>query len=135
MLFLGNGKIEEKDLPHWTKMMSLILTWDEFKKEQNIFAQDMRKSEGRISYMTDLWSNPNLDSLMVVTAHYMFCRKTGQLEYWCGLIAFQHIEGSHLGVNLAMHFFKVIDGLGVVHKVCSSPYLLFKFSQTKKSKL
>jgi len=40
-----------------------------------------------------------------------------------------------LGFNLAMHFFKVIDGLRVVHKVCSSPYLLFKFSQTKKAKL
>jgi len=122
MLFLGNGKIEEKNLHHWTKMMNLILTWDEFKKEQNTFAQDMRKSEGCISYTTDLWSDPNLDSFMVVTAHYMFCRKTD-------------IEGSHLGVNLTMHFFKVIDGLGVAHKVCSSPYLLFKFSQTKKAKL
>ena len=107
MLFLGNGKIEEKNLPHRTKMMNLILTWDEFKKEQNTFAQDMRKSEGRISYTTDLWSDPNLDSFMAVTAHYMFCRKTD-------------VEGSHLGVNLAMHFFKVIDGLGVAHKVCSS---------------
>jgi len=55
MLFLGNGKIEEENLPHQTKMTSLILTWDKFKKEQNTFAQDMRKLEGHISYMTDLW--------------------------------------------------------------------------------
>ena len=129
MLFLGNGKIEEKDLPHRTKMTSLIL--DEFKKERNKFAQDMRKAEGRISYTTDLWSDPNLDSFMAITAHYMFREKTGQLEYRCGLIAFQHVEGSHSGVNLAMHFFKIIDGLGVAHKVCLSPYLPFEFSYTK----
>ncbi|EDR13319.1 uncharacterized protein LACBIDRAFT_309051 [Laccaria bicolor S238N-H82] len=84
MLFLGSGKIEEKDLPHWIKMTSLIL--DEFKKERNSFAQDMRKVEGHISYMTDLWSDPNLDSFMAIMVHYMFRRKTGQLEYQCGLI-------------------------------------------------
>ena len=81
MLFLGNGKIEEKDLPHRTKMTSLIL--DEFKKERNKFAQDMRKAEGRISYTTDLSSDLNLDSFMAIMAHYMFRKKTGQLEYRC----------------------------------------------------
>ena len=53
-------------------------------------------------------------------AHYIFRPTTGLLEYRCNLIAFQHIKGSHSGANLAMHFFALIDGLGVAHKVCSS---------------
>ena len=118
MLYLGDGKLEDKDLPHCTKMTKMVL--DEFKKEWRKFAEDMKKAEGRISYTTDLWSDPNLDSFMAVTAHYIFHPTTGLLEYRCNLIAFQHIKGSHSGTNLVMHFFALIDGLGVAHKVCSS---------------
>lgn len=120
MLFLGDGKLEDKDLPHPTKMTKTIL--EEFKKERKSLAEDMQNTEGRISFTTDLWSDPNLDSYMAVTAHYMSRARTdGQLEYRCGLIAFKYIEGAHSGVNLAMHFFKLIDSLGVAHKVCTSP--------------
>ena len=120
MLFLGDGKLKDKDLPHRMKMTKTIL--EEFKKERKSLAEDMQNVEGRISFTMDLWSDPNLDSYMVVTAHYMSRARTdGQLEYRCGLIAFKYIEGAHSGVNLAMHFFKLVDSLGVAHKVHSSP--------------
>ena len=118
MLYVGDEKLEVKDLPHCTKMTKMVL--DEFKKEWRKFAEDMKKAEGRILYTTDLWSDLNLDSFMAITAHYIFCPTTGLLQYWCNLIAFQHIKGSHSGANLAMHFFALIDGLRVAHKVCSS---------------
>jgi len=104
MLFLGDGKLEDKDLPHRTKMTKIIL--EEFKKEWKGLAEDLQNAEGQISFTADLWSDPNLDSYMAVMAHYMSRHRTdGQLEYCCGLIAFKYVEGSHSGVNLTMHFF------------------------------
>lgn len=55
---------------------------------------------------------------MAITAHYMVRDKNGLLMLKSQLIAFRHMEGSHSGANIADVFLKVIDELGIAHKVC-----------------
>ncbi|KAH6879723.1 hypothetical protein BKA70DRAFT_1039075, partial [Coprinopsis sp. MPI-PUGE-AT-0042] len=85
MLFLGDGKIEDKDLPHRTKLTKLIL--DEYTKEMARTRAALAASVGRISLTSDLWSDPNLASHMAVTAHYISRDKgTRRLRYEAGLV-------------------------------------------------
>jgi len=120
LLYLGDGKLTDKDIPHCTKITTLIL--DTYKKEMEQTKEEMKRAEGRISFTTDLWSDPNLDSYMAITAHYMVHIPKGgqikpQLDYCCGLVAFRFVEGSHTGVNLAINFFTVLDEYGITNKV------------------
>ncbi|KAG2744442.1 hypothetical protein P692DRAFT_201668534, partial [Suillus brevipes Sb2] len=69
LLYLGEGKIQDKNLPHRTKLTEMILT--EFRTEYCKVKNDLKNTLGRISHTTDLWSDPNLDSFMALTAHFM----------------------------------------------------------------
>jgi hypothetical protein len=118
MLYLGNGNIDDKDLPHRTKMTEMI--FDAFKKCVEATAEELKQSEGRISFTNDLWSDPGLDSYLAVTGHYFVRDKVTRKLIWrSGLLAFRYIEGSHSGVNLAGNFIKIVEELGVLHKVAS----------------
>ena len=66
---------------------------------------------------SDLWSDPNLRSFMAITGHYCAIDKYGNLQIRHRLLAFRHISGTHLGVNLAKHFISIIKELGITHKV------------------
>ncbi|KAF8902953.1 hypothetical protein CPB84DRAFT_1665503, partial [Gymnopilus junonius] len=69
MLYLGKGNINDKDLPHCTKMMEMII--QAYKKQIQATIGELKCSEGRISFTTDLWTDPVLDSFMAVTTHWM----------------------------------------------------------------
>ncbi|KAJ8581992.1 hypothetical protein M405DRAFT_696549, partial [Rhizopogon salebrosus TDB-379] len=69
LLYLGEGKIHDKNLPHRTKLTEMIL--EEFRREYCKMKNDLKNALGRISHTTDLWSDLNLDSYMAVTAHFM----------------------------------------------------------------
>jgi hypothetical protein len=127
MVYLTDGKLDDNDIPHRTKMTCLIL--DTYKKEMQQTQKEMGRAEGRISFTTDLWSDPNLDSYMAISAHYMsrvpsFNSKP-RLEYQSGLIAFRFVEGSHSGANLAKYFFGMLDEYDVTNKVRSCGLKLF----------
>jgi hypothetical protein len=116
MLFLGDGKIEDKDLPHRTKLTQLIL--DEYAKEMVTIRGALATAVGRVSLTSDLWSDTNLTSHMAVTAHYISRDPiTRRLRYEAGLVAFRAISGQHSGANIAEHLFAVIKDLGILHKV------------------
>lgn len=118
MLYLGDGNIEDKDLPHRTKMTEMI--HDAYRQRVRATVDELKRSEGRISFTSDLWSDPVLDSYMAVTAHYLVRdEKTRKLQWRNGLVAFRFIEGSHTGVNLGRQFVKILEELGVLHKVQS----------------
>ncbi|KAF8154961.1 hypothetical protein B0H34DRAFT_620268, partial [Crassisporium funariophilum] len=68
LLYLGAGKINDKDIPHRHRMTDLILEASNKLIEAN--TDELQQAEGRISFTTDLWSDPCLDSYMAVTAHY-----------------------------------------------------------------
>jgi len=126
----------DKDIPHRTKVMTMV--HEEYRKQHQNLKLDLmvrlglrffflhctdrvhacQRALGRISLTTDLWSDPNLNSYMAITAHYMTRHlKNGSLILRSKLIAFRHMEGSHSGGNIADNFLKVIDELGIAHKV------------------
>ncbi|KAG2045570.1 hypothetical protein BDR06DRAFT_828301, partial [Suillus hirtellus] len=84
LLYLGDGKMCHNDLPHWTKITQMVL--DEYRKEYNKTKVDLKNALGRISMTTDLWSDPNRDSYMAVTAHFITRGGKNRLEYTTRLI-------------------------------------------------
>ncbi|KAG1737505.1 uncharacterized protein EDB91DRAFT_1040512, partial [Suillus paluster] len=69
LLYLGDGKIDDTELPHRTKITQMVL--DEYRREYNRAKDDIKNALGCISMTTDLWSDLNRDSYMAVTAHFM----------------------------------------------------------------
>ncbi|KAI0309877.1 hypothetical protein OF83DRAFT_1071366 [Amylostereum chailletii] len=114
-----NADITDSDIPHRTKVTDLI--YERFCIEYRKMVAEMQNCPGRISFTTDVWSDPSLNSFMAVTAHY-FVERTGadgkkHLAYVSQLIAFRHVPFSHSGENLAEAFLGIIKPLGIVHKV------------------
>lgn len=124
--------LRDGDIPHRTKITSLIFEgfqWEHKKLVDEIQAclrsflpyyfynQPSQNSLGRVSFTSDLWSDPNLTSYMAITAHYCIKDENGNLVVRSRLVAFRHVTGSHSGTNLAQHFMGVIQELGVLHKV------------------
>lgn len=73
---------------------------------------------GRISLTSDMWSDPNRQSFMAVTAHWIARGGANKLELRSALIAFREVDGSHTGDNLGEVLFGIIQGVGIAHKVC-----------------
>lgn len=118
MLYLGAGKIDDRDLPHRHKMTDMII--DAYRSRLDATKEELQRSLGRISFTTDLWSDPNLDSFMAVTVHYYIRDENRRLMRRNGLIAFRFVPGSHSGENLASHFIGIVEEMGALNKVCSS---------------
>jgi len=74
---------------------------------------------------TDLWSDPNRDSYMAVTAHFMARDGRGQLILKTLLIAFRLINGMHTGANIGKELIHILDELQILHKVCPMFELYF----------
>ncbi|KAI6012366.1 hypothetical protein EDC04DRAFT_2508709, partial [Pisolithus marmoratus] len=82
--YLGDRKIEDRDLPHHSKLAQMILT--EFHKVFGEIKDELKHALGRVSYTTNLWSDKNLDSYMAVTSHYMLWSAIGQLMLKTALV-------------------------------------------------
>ncbi|KAI9459835.1 hypothetical protein BJY52DRAFT_1100460, partial [Lactarius psammicola] len=65
----GHGNINEKDLPHHTKLTELIFA--AYEQEHQHLKVCYQKSLGRVSFSLDLWSDPNLVSFMALTSHFL----------------------------------------------------------------
>ncbi|KAF9542984.1 hypothetical protein CPC08DRAFT_594729, partial [Agrocybe pediades] len=61
--------LTDRDIPHRTKLTQLI--FESYHHEWKKLVSDLQNSEGRISFTSDLWSDPNLRSFMAVTAHFL----------------------------------------------------------------
>jgi hypothetical protein len=65
-----------------------------------------------------MWSQQNLEGYMAVTAHYCAKADDGWLILRSQLVTFRHVQGSHLGANLAKTFISVIKEIGCLNHVC-----------------
>ncbi|KAG2059652.1 hypothetical protein BDR06DRAFT_828695, partial [Suillus hirtellus] len=84
LLYLGDRKMCHNDLPHRTKITQMVL--DEYRKEYNKTKVDLKNALGCISMTMDLWSDPNHDSYMAVTAYFITQGGKNRLEYMTRLI-------------------------------------------------
>jgi hypothetical protein len=78
----------------------------------------LQKAEGRISFTSDLWSDPKLRPFLALTAHWL-ARETANssLVLKGTLIAFHYMPGSHAGKALGSTIFNLIKRAGVTHNV------------------
>ncbi|EIW78980.1 hypothetical protein CONPUDRAFT_36420, partial [Coniophora puteana RWD-64-598 SS2] len=74
LLLYSNIELKEKELPHRTKLMQLVM--ESFDVE---YAKILSGIEGRVSFASDLWTDPKLVSFMAVTIHYMALTRSGYL--------------------------------------------------------
>ena len=79
---------------------------------------------GRISFTTDIWSDPDRKPYMAVTAHWMERQPLQvsqtllhRISLRADLIGFIYVLGSHTGNNLAEVFLYILDRLQIANKV------------------
>ncbi|KZT04769.1 uncharacterized protein LAESUDRAFT_657303, partial [Laetiporus sulphureus 93-53] len=84
----------------------------------------VKESLGKISFTTDLWSDPDLAPFMAVTAHWiqalMVETSAGPkhvLKLRADLIGFHCVPGRHTGQHLSQAFLFLLDRLKITYKV------------------
>ncbi|KAJ7686905.1 hypothetical protein B0H17DRAFT_872760, partial [Mycena rosella] len=61
--------LQDKDIPHRTKLCSLIL--DAWLKYYDSLKKELKESLGKISFTGDMWSSKGLQSYLALTAHWL----------------------------------------------------------------
>ncbi|KAF8473053.1 hypothetical protein DFH94DRAFT_617667, partial [Russula ochroleuca] len=74
----GCLNISNEDLPHRTKVTKLIFA--AYEQEHEHLKMHYQKALGRVSFSSDLWSNPNLVSFMALSSHFLSCDDSGHLH-------------------------------------------------------
>jgi hypothetical protein len=84
----------------------------------------VQRAAGKISFTTDVWTDPNMTSFMAVTAHWLEVieEQSGsgnhkKLRLRADLIGFHKIPGRHTGKHLAYCFLFITDRLNITEKV------------------
>jgi hypothetical protein len=91
----------------------------------------MQTSVGKISFTSDMWSDPNRTPFMAVTAHWIEPvfeeTPTGRkrtLQLRADLVGFIRVPGRHTGEHLAHAFLYITDCLHITEKEFPPPFLL-----------
>ena len=73
----------------------------------------MQEYNGNLNFTTDAWTSPNHKAFVVFTIH--FEHEGTPISMLLNLVK---VVKSHLGVNLAEAFVKVLEDFGIQDKVC-----------------
>ncbi|KAJ7159172.1 hypothetical protein C8R43DRAFT_819869, partial [Mycena crocata] len=60
--------VDDSDLPHRTALTDLIFA--EYGEAYKQLVAELKTAYGRISFTSDIWSDPNLRSFLGLTAHF-----------------------------------------------------------------
>ncbi|CCO36123.1 Putative AC9 transposase [Rhizoctonia solani AG-1 IB] len=113
LCYVGQGNIQALDIPERRTVAKV--SSDLSQKEKDRLKEDMKNSQGRISFTSDLWTDSMERPFMAVTGHYI----NAAHETRNALMAFRVVEGAHAGAILAQHLFGVLKEYDVVHKIGS----------------
>ncbi|CUA69010.1 hypothetical protein RSOLAG22IIIB_13906 [Rhizoctonia solani] len=103
--------LHESDIPHRTKLTAV--TSELYQEEMARIKTELAKTLGKVSVTSDLWSDNQLHSFMVVTLHYI--NSMGDLAEH--LYAFRRIRGSHTGANVGRVLYSVLEDAGIANKI------------------
>lgn len=88
-----------------------------------LFALQGPTVQGEVSLTCDAWQAGNTDGYFAVTAHWIEEATTAKWELKNALIGFTRLNNAHNGERLGQALFKVIERVGIGHKVsCSYKY-------------
>jgi len=112
----GRKNVSDRDLPHQTSLTNFI--YKQYLEDHRELVDEIKSSLGRVSFTSDIWSDPNLTSFMALTCH--FCKRSGlgSLEVANHLLAFRLVEGAHDGENIGQIMYDIFKEAGSHHKVC-----------------
>lgn len=111
----GRNNLRENDLPHRTALTKLI--YETYREEYEELKNDLQHALGRVSFTSDIWSDPNLAAFMAMTSHYCARDQQGNLYIANRLLAFRVVEGSHDGETIGQLMFDIVKDAGVIHSV------------------
>ncbi|KAF8151386.1 hypothetical protein B0H34DRAFT_620031, partial [Crassisporium funariophilum] len=64
----GRKALSDRDLPHQTALTNMI--YDLYLEEHQALVKELAGSLGRVSFTSDIWSDPNLTSFLAMTCHF-----------------------------------------------------------------
>ncbi|KIL57715.1 hypothetical protein M378DRAFT_16075 [Amanita muscaria Koide BX008] len=111
----GRTGVLDKDLLHRTALTDLIRM--SYQAEHDRIVNELQNSLGRVSFTSDIWSDPNLTAFMAVTTHFCTRDENGRLDIAARLLAFRVMEGSHDGDHIGDALFEVMDEAGIIQKL------------------
>jgi hypothetical protein len=74
---------------------------------------------GAVNLTCDAWQAENVEAYFAVTGHWIEEPSVGVWEVQSAVIGFTPLNNAHNGVRLGQALFKVVDRVGIAHKVCS----------------
>ena len=78
---------------------------------------------GKINLTCDAWQASNMDGYFAVTGHWIEESIPSHWELKSGLLGFTQLNNAHNGKQLGQTLFKIIERVGIEHKVCAASYL------------
>ncbi|KAJ7464856.1 hypothetical protein B0H11DRAFT_1684072, partial [Mycena galericulata] len=64
----GRTDVSDGDLPHRTALTEMV--FDQYGEAYAALKAELKRAYGRISFTSDIWSDPNLRSFLGLTAHF-----------------------------------------------------------------
>jgi len=112
---------KDSDLPHRTALTNHI--YQQYLNTYDALVKEIEGSLGRVSFTSDIWSDPQLAAFLAMTAHW--CRRdpAGRLEIANRLLAFRLVEGAHDGENIGQIMYNIIKDVKAHRKVPHSERL------------
>ena len=82
--------------------------------------------KGEVSLTCDAWQASNIDGYFAVSGHWIEEPSPGVWKLESALLGFTKLNNSHNGRRLGQTLFKIVDRLGIAHKVMT--YYLYHSS-------
>jgi hypothetical protein len=102
----GRKGISDKDLPHQTSLTNMI--YREHVEDYRKLICEIKSALGRVSFTSDIWSDPNLTSFLAITCHFCQRNNIGVLEVANRVLAFRLVTGSHDGDNIGQIMYDIV---------------------------
>jgi len=81
-------------------------------------------AKGEVSLMCDAWQASNVNGYFAVSGHWVEEPSPGVWKLENALLGFARLNNSHNGRRLGQALFKIVDRLGIAHKVFLHSVLL-----------
>jgi len=75
--------------------------------------------KGEVNLTCDAWQASNVDGYFAVTGHWIEGMATTAWELQCAVLGFTQLNNAHNGQRLGQALFKIVDRVGIAHKVSS----------------
>ncbi len=91
--------------------------YQQYLDAYDALVKEIEGSLGRVSFTSDIWSDPQLASFLAMTAHWCRHDPAGWLEIANCLLAFCLVEGTHDGENIGQIMYDIIKDVKAHRKV------------------